>query len=165
MRVLIKQYIPNVIVTLIMRTYSYISIIMLFVATMSIVHKNPFETMATDNEYPCPPYHEETRMVLEEFLSSERFRDQREKMGLGNVAFEEISYLEKHEVCKPTDSPSPRSADFLTTYYKSEEFYFRVNYFRLPNAEKVGNVYNFDNRSHSLMVYDKNFEGIGGVLF
>ena len=143
----------------------YFSIGGLWMSLIPFVHTFKHEHV-TISEYQCPPYHKETRVVLEEFLKSERFEDQRQKMGLRNVTLNEISYLKSHEGCLQSGSPGPRSEDFLTTFYKSDEYYFKVNYFRLPMVEKVGeNVYNFDLRSHSLMVYDKNFKGIGGVLF
>jgi hypothetical protein len=115
----------------------------------------PFEV----DEYPCPPYHEETSGPLEKFLTHDGFSEQREKLGIDRTILDEISYLKAHEGCSPSEPQSPKSSDFLTTYYKSNEFYFSVNYYTLPAVEKVGeNVYNFNLVDNSLIVYDSNFE-------
>lgn len=116
----------------------------------------------TATDYPCPPYHKETRQILQVFLTSEGYREYRERLNIGEEALDEISYLEVHEICKDFDPD--KSDRFLVTYYKSKDFYFIIaNYLRHHIVAK-GDTVTIDTTPDHIAIFDKNLEYLGGLL-
>ncbi len=143
----------------------------LFLLSVTIFNISSFDlipkNMNVDKLQSCPAYHEETRPILEEFLTNEKFQDERESIGLDSIEIEEVLYLEEStdkEACKELNFPR-KTDDFLYTYYKSNHYYFIVNYFMRPTTKRKGNTIDIDTRSHSVLVYDQNFTHLVGVIF
>jgi hypothetical protein len=123
------------------------------------------ESLLLSTDFPCPAYHEETRSVLNEFLLSERFLDDRKRLNIEGINPDSTQYLSEHQGCRPSESPSRLEDDFIVTYYSATHLYFRVAFFKGKSSVKETGMYNFDNRSHSVIVYDSTFKNLGGVLF
>lgn len=114
---------------------------------------------------PCPPTHEASKKILTNFLGNKNNQQNRQEFGIKMIPEDEIILLENKTdtaTCLEIQKKFPwkDSSDRLTrTYYKTDDFYFVVNYSHRPRATE-GIIIS----GHGIVILSKEFEHLGAVL-
>ena len=121
----------------------------------------------------CPETTEEMRQLVHEFLTNDEFEDQRHRMKIENVFVEEIQPLitkSDSTTCAYFNKFNEKrkeinNRELITAYFKTNNYYYILKYRTpVPPSKNKGTI-NISTASHAIVVYDKDFNSLGGVLF
>jgi hypothetical protein len=119
----------------------------------------------------CPPYYEESGRTLVTFLTSDRFKGNRQESGIRiieevnpkDVVLSDDSGYES--VCKKLREhfPWPRE-HYFTSYFKLNGHYYVVNAVNVTQPEEEGKI-NIHTGSSTIIVLDNELNRIGHYLY
>lgn len=133
-------------------------------------NQNPVPSYKSNQN--CPDTTEEMLELVHEFLTQDDFEDQRHKMNIEDVSVKEIqplvtksdsttcAYFNKFNEKKKEIN----NRELITAYFKTNNNYYILKYRTpLPPSKSKGTI-NISTASHAIVVYDKDFKSLGGVL-
>lgn len=119
----------------------------------------------------CPPYDEATGSTLLKFLTSDRFKENRQEAGIRKI--EEVNPEDvilrddngQSSVCKKLreNFPWPRDHDYIS-YFKIKDYYIVIMETKGTQPDEVGKI-NIRTGYSSLFVLDEELDRVGQFLY
>jgi hypothetical protein len=155
-----------------MKNYIFIILVVLFgyggITSPNTSNKES-ENIIVQNS--CPPYDEATGSTLLKFLTSDRFKENRQKAGIRkteDVNPEDVILRDdtgQSSVCKKLREhfPWPRDHDFVS-YFKIEDYYIVIMETKGTQPDEEGKI-NIRTGYSSMFVLDEEFNRVGQFLY